>query len=598
MKSIIAALCVVALLVNAFAYYFSGEIEWIENSNRKVKINNLVVRVPEKYIHDAAVFDHSVFVQLYWHNKSTDEWVRYTLVINGQWSEAIPGISDSKDGYGEVHTTLHTVRNVNSQFSLTLEKNDSEPATVFGSVEIDHEEFIDLKTRDVVKNINNASVSVTGIPSLPDLPIPSGGLTYSGSMISFPDPTADSTETLEEAIFGRGQTLRVGDGGELNYTQGNESWQQEVYHWKVEEGVMQSGYKCLRVNITATFFDNFMPFNQQIWVSNEASYPVKSTLWTNMSWSNEWEEGYTYSKTAKTMHTNGFYRGDANPPWGLCVSKYHYRSAHPLAERTHWKDNLMPADGDISTSSFEVKSEDAFNYAKEHSEGLKEFFSTYNHDGRVIIEYAEYSVYKDDTDKLDPQQLAGNYTWNFSVVYCPTKEERDAAHDHYEETGERPYWQYQIAVTKEVERRLVGYVNTTTISYEMLSNKSWGGDYTLDELNDLSVTLASSEKVLRNFPEVMENLHTDPNTGKLVFGENDRYGYAVTGIESNDMVLTMIERITGLTTPSSVRSWYIQQGTIWEDGETVSAGVDVDTGRMLYLLKASGIPLGPLLENL
>ena len=51
------------------------------------------------------------------------------------------------------------------------------------------------------------------------------------------------------------------------------------------------------------------------------------------------------------------------------------------------------------------------------------------------------------------------------------------------------------------------------------------------------------------------------------------------------------QTITGLTVPTAKYAWGIQKGTVFEGGDTFSAGVDIETGRLVYVMEISGTEL-------
>ena len=50
----------------------------------------------------------------------------------------------------------------------------------------------------------------------------------------------------------------------------------------------------------------------------------------------------------------------------------------------------------------------------------------------------------------------------------------------------------------------------------------------------------------------------------------------------------IIQLITGITMPHSKYAWHFQKASVYETGDTFIVGVDVETGRLIYVTKVSG----------
>jgi hypothetical protein len=55
--------------------------------------------------------------------------------------------------------------------------------------------------------------------------------------------------------------------------------------------------------------------------------------------------------------------------------------------------------------------------------------------------------------------------------------------------------------------------------------------------------------------------------------------------------LTMVETLTGMTFPSIDYAWTVQTQTVYEQGHTFGAAVDVETGQLAYVMEISGTAL-------
>jgi hypothetical protein len=582
-------------------FAFTETVKWVEEDegdDGKI-IEGLKVKVPDYKLHDIAPYDYEVFLQLYWKNKSSGEFYRYTISISGQWIRMVKNVVTVTDGFGTDHRVVQFLDDIQTHFTITIEESGSEPLSANGEVDSDMADFYDLNyKKSVIKQPINISLAISNLPSLPDLPIGSDGLSYDATFVGFPDPNDEVDPTLGEEIFGDGETLEVGDLGVVDASFGESDWEQMLYNWTVEDGVWQSGYETLRINITSKFFD-WRPFNEQIWISSDVSFPVKEYIYSNTSFETQNESYYMVMITDKTLQDNGFQSGDGDIPWGTCNGNEHFTNSHGLADLSSWKSDFVPESNDIDDSSFSFDVRDAVDYAVDNSQGLQDWLDEWNHGGRVMVNNARYNVTKTTADTLDVQNRAGRYSWNLTFLYTPTQQERQEVYDVYEETGiyEQPYWRYRVTVVNDVNKSLADYTEDMYITFQVASNRS-RGRYTTNDFGAGMVSLASSEDVMRSYPELDSLLELDRATDEIEWEDGDSYSLAFLEMGSDTSLTGLLDTITGFSLPETTLSWAMQQGTVWEDGRTVSATVDAEDGRMVYYMIAEGTPLQALFAGM
>jgi hypothetical protein len=64
--------------------------------------------------------------------------------------------------------------------------------------------------------------------------------------------------------------------------------------------------------------------------------------------------------------------------------------------------------------------------------------------------------------------------------------------------------------------------------------------------------------------------------------------------EDQNPGLTLIEQLTGISTPTADNAFGFQNDNIWESGKTFSAAVDANTGQMLYVTSVEGSQLATI----
>ena len=212
------------------------------------------VTMPENKIREIVQYDMIMRVELYFENKTSGEWTYWALDVSGQQLIKITQTITMIDGYGADHDCLQTERDVSAQFTVYLDDSDGEQVTSDGEFDAQREEYVDLLEEITVKIDTNANISVDELPST-NIP-----LSFRGFSRSYFDPRAPDEETLEEGIYGEGQTITVGDTGEWVDETG---WTELTYEWKAERAKVIAGYEPILINISTDFGneDFSVPFN-------------------------------------------------------------------------------------------------------------------------------------------------------------------------------------------------------------------------------------------------------------------------------------------------------------------------------------------------
>jgi hypothetical protein len=537
------------------------------------------VTMPEMKIRDAVHYDHFIKIELYWENKTSGEWTYWALDVSGQELIKIPRTASMVDGYGENHNTLLLRRELSAQFTVFLDDSDGESVSSDGEYDIQRDEYKDLLEEKMVRIDTNANLSVEELPSVS---IP---LAFSGFMRSYFDPHLPLVETLEDGIYGEGQTISVGDTGDwVDET----SWTDVTYDWEAEKSKKIAGYDVILINVSTDFGDEdfSLPFKEMIWIANEVSAPVKQFIRTNTSWDGEEEAGYILLENTFELRDGGFTPGTSDIPWGECTG-YHWLDEHPNAETESWSGNFMPKSGDnFEESSFYWKPEEVIDWlkTKNPSEELDVFLSQ-NPD--AIVTSAEYNASVQDND---PFGQGCESWWNLTFGI-----EREQGQPWGVENRYRilVYNNTEYLYTDPLTRKPV---YETEIRIDADFGKV-GGSAPLnpDDLQSQTVTMASSEQIFKTDSIVARNFYTNALGGEqdLQWGDGDGVEYSLsTSSGEQGGGMDLIATLTGIQTQTwSKYAWNVVQDELFSGGTLTSASLDAETGRLISILEIEGTAL-------
>jgi hypothetical protein len=429
------------------------------------------------------------------------------------------------------------------------------------------------------------------VDELPSTNIP---LSFRGFTRSYFDPHIPVVETMEDGIYGNGQTIKLGDSGQWKDTSADNEWLHRTYDWVAERGEIIADYETVLVNITTDFGEDdwSLPFMNMVWIANEVSHPVKQFIRTNTSWDGEEEAGFILLENTFKLRQNGFTEGTGAIPWGDCQG-HHWLTEHPMADTEPWSGNYMPisssSDSEWEDSSFHWKPEEVIDWIEtEHeSEGLEQFLS----DNRnVIIRNAEYNASLTGTD---PEGIEGEFWWNLTF-------------GHEREEGQS--WgaknSYRVLVYNETEFDRMDYSNPLepvpiyNIQISILEDYGTVGGSAQLSPNDIetrTVTMASSEKIFKTDEKVMENFYPFEDIGitTLDWEDGDGAGYSL-GTSSGEQGagMDLIETLTGIQTQTWGKyTWSVAKEDLMEGGTMASCSLDAETGRLISFLEIEGTAL-------
>jgi hypothetical protein len=552
-----------------------GDIEWSDIKE---------VTMPENKIREVMHYDHIIRIELYWENKTSGEWTYWALDVSGQELIKIPGTKTMIDGYSEDHSTMYLRRELSAQFTVFMDDSEGESVTADGEYDVQRDEYMDLGEEIMVRIDTNANISVDELPST-NIP-----LSFRGFTRSYFDPHLPAVETLEDAIYGEGQTIKLGDTGDWV---DDTSWNEVTYDWVAERGEIIAGYDTVLINVSTDYGsdDWSLPFMELVWISNEVSYPVKQFIRTNTSWDGEEEAGFILLENTFELRNNGFTEGSSAIP-NNCQG-FHWLDEHPLADTESWSGNFMPlssrSDSDWEESSFHWKPEEVIDWIEEkHESDDLALFLSENPDS--IVTNAQYNASLTGTDPLD---IEGEFWWNLTF-----------GHEGEEGQGWGAENRYRVLVYNETiyegmdRTDPLNPVPIYNIDISFLEDYGkQGGSSPLNPSDILSqtVTMASSEKIFKTDDKVMENFYPYENLGvtELDWEDGDGAEYSLgTSSGEQGFGMDLIATLTGIQTQTWGKyTWSLAQEDLMEGGTLSSCSLDAETGRLISYMEIEGTAL-------
>jgi hypothetical protein len=549
------------------------------------------VTVPEMNIDDQALYDYTLFAQLYSENYTSGEWERYTFTGEGDFLQYVAELTASEDGFGTSRKAVRFGYETRASFRVKIEGSERDTVVIPGSLDIERSEFKNLFDKHALKALNSGSIAVENLgTAFGNVP---ANVEYDADLKSYPTPSLDPIETLDESIYGNGRTLRLTSRGSY---EGDPFYEEDlrVYNWTVDGAYKVQDHDTLKVNVTSDLW-NFIFFERNFYISADSPFPLKGTTRTNTSAYWETGEFYLIIETSREIkETEGSLRRGENPiPWGDNSGHKEYDEAHPAAEFD--RIDYGPADGtDVDRSSFNGWTQSqAIDFAKQSSPELTDFLDEFESKGVVLIEDSVYNISTED-------RLGNNKTqwWNLTFSYVFTFQELI---DYYEENEEWPEWRYRILVARSVYEDRQGTVVSRFISRDEGDQRHgrtiarWDAGIMKDNLNLNSriLTMTHGEKILKIDSQVRENAYENG-----IIKENVLFYYGIVGVnENNNPGLTLVEQLTGISTPTADNAIGFQQNNVWETGSTFSAAVDANTGQLLYVTSVEGNQLAAIFSG-
>ena len=427
-----------------------------------------------------------------------------------------------------------------------------------------------------------------GDVSIDRLPRVNKALTYSGEVEYYTDPNRKMPISLDDQIFGHGQTVNLRDNGTVvdkqyyslyNFTLNT------YYNWSADRAAIYKGFKTLHINVTSHTAD-LMDYNEQTWISSDVPFPVKKFQRTNQSYFDPNGTMWYAIEVTNTLQDKGFTSGSTPIPWGSCQGD-HWADSNAGGEYKGYR--YIPVSGNgYSASSFDFKTEDADNFARANSPGLQSFLTQYDQPGNGVTMVS--AIYNASRNPLDVNGKAGSYRWNLTYGHFLTDDEWQQAQETHDYN-----FSYNVVVLKNVTKDMSKPLQNQYVETTIIEN-DWGkvrntAQLPRDALPTDGLTLAASEDIMMKQPMVKSNI-ADKN-GEISWGNfATTYSLQLTGVsDQTSPGMQLVELLTGITMPTANYAWIVQKGTVYQTGSTFTAAVDVENGRMVYAMTVQGSAL-------
>jgi len=576
MKYPVLAVALVVIMVNASAYsYWTAKdagAGWTQHGSGGVSdivpIANITVKVPPKRAGDVLQYDYSFFAELYYHNLTSGNWSRTTLMANGQRLDSYPGVSSKRDGYNQPHQVYqsHTTLRLSAVIGFTEYSpgQDSQPLIIAGRVDGDRDKYSTLRGDIPIESYASGTLKVDEIKGFPGV-----GMTnfeFDVTSTSWPDPNVAPEVPLDEQIYGSGASIEQGMNG--TYSEHQASWGNisQVYNWSVEGSDSVRGYNCSRLNISSDFF-GFIFFRKVIWLSSDVPLPVRIVYNSTTSWAEPTEVGHIIINSTQTLQKGGYIRGgaviDVQPG-----AKESFVKRHPLADIRGW--TMGPEDGSLAGTSFDYGLQEALDHAVTASPALDAWLEVHP---KAMVGEAYYSQ-NSTSQGINVEQ----YIWNITLADDPGDWE-DAEAWYYTNA-------FTLNMTKRVERRPVLGDRVTYAVDSETGPRRGAPPLRRADLSKQLVTMASSEDIWAQVPEVAARAYK--GLSQKVDFKDATYSLSIGGVSPSGFGMDLLDTLTGVSVPTSNISWAMQVGNVWEGTSTYMVALDAETGRMVFISDITG----------
>ena len=575
MKSAALAIVIALLMANVIMYPYwtaqQDDDDWNpdngDNGEDIIPIDAISVTIPPLRSGDILLYDYEFLAEIYDMNKTSGNWSIIKLEANGQLLEQMNGPLSQKDGYLVSHESWQLHTELSLTVKITIEEykpgEDSDPLIINGRIQVDRDRFATLKGDTAILTSVEGLLAVDEVSGLE---IPISNVEFEVKNMGYPDPHVEVDRSLEEQLYGDGNTLTEGDNGTYGeiFGEGNYTYTQ-WYNWSIDSSDRVRGYDCARLNISLDFF-GWTTLDKLIWLSSDVPRPVRIVYTSYTGWDEENETGHILLSTSQTLTKDGYTKGGAEIPINRQAKETFVERAL-TGDFRDWE--YGPQDGSISSSSFDLGLMEAVSVALEESTGLHEWIRTHP---SPFISGAEYSANQTDLRTME-------YTWNITFGDEPGDWETR------EDWG--PTNAYYINVTKRVRTRIIGDDEVET--FIDTEHGAWWGwtDMRKEDISDQLLTLASSEDIWASVKLVADEAYTG-FVDEVDFTEAN-YAYSIGGLDiAGGFGMDLLDTLAGISIPSAEVSYIMQLGSVWEGAATTVVAVDAETGRMVYITQVEG----------
>lgn len=539
------------------------------------------VEMPERRFGDDYRYDFNLFAEIYWENYTSGNYSRYTMTGNGQWDEGTYGPMKAESGFADEHDVAMFRKTLDGSFIISLDSSDTGKVSVGGTFSADNREYLEFEERKSIKSTNHGEIEVDKLPRA-TVPIP---IHYVADLRYYPDPREERMKTLDEEIY-EDQNISEGDTGSFLFA-GSSDYSGGYYNWTAEDVENVAGFSSLRLNITTKYF-NFLDFKKIVWISNDSPFPTKEFTRTNSSFEDEDGIFWMILELERTL-VRGPRRGTTSIPWKDSGAAQ-FPSLHPEGEYLQWdripKGGYMfegMGDDDAVNEELPVhmSPEFALDFAVANSEGFSDFLKA---NPGAYVTKAVYNATLQDTDI---QKNAGSHYWNLTLQdWIEFNWDDDYEED---EKGKRkwPEHRYALRVAKNITKNynpLNPYSATVEVDKDYGQRRGWAA-FKRSEMDERGLTLSGAVDILRSDKDAESQFFDISGELKM---KDLQISIGEGGTSENLPGAEIIQLITGVTMPHAKFVWHFQQETVFQSGNTFMTGMDVETGRLVYVMEVSG----------
>jgi hypothetical protein len=188
-------------------------------------------------------------------------------------------------------------------------------------------------------------------------------------------------------------------------------------------------------------------------------------------------------------------------------------------------------------------------------------------------------------DKPDLQEKAGTYYWNLTFARKMTEADMNRTTRDYNRS-------YNVLVEHIIKKVGFQYAESTALKEDNGIGRE-SAPLSRQDLMNKSLTLSACETIFKLDSETRGKAF-DSRTDKIDF-KDTTFAIVMGGITPTGPMVSMVGMLTGVTVPTTRYTYLLQKSTVYERGETFSTAVDVETGRLIYVVEVKGTPLLGLL---
>ncbi len=531
-RMITAALLAVIIIIGSIGAYWN----WKEKENDgEYTPDPIIVDVPGPKIGDRSVYRVEGSLHTEANGNGGEEFkINFEFLQGSLTTIEIRDFTQVEDGFGISQRALET----RTDHNLKIEGEAIVPT--WGRMEI---------TKDSVVDIIDRSFSVDANTTIASRVITDMYIKYKDNILGvtsdlesnddarlFPNLESISSQEGLESIY-RYRSLEKGDSDFMDIGSIR-------FRWEVDKQQKIAGEQALRIAVTISDDDReeanldndrfyLEDIHMNTWVSNAYPMPVKNEISVSGIYNGSDSSRQVNLVYRITLMEKHFNRGDKN----IEYESYASSDSNPQEERDDWFREVMPSHGSEQQSSIpdDFTAGDAYDKAYSDSSDFKDFMD------QEDSPYLVLALYNESDEENDPR-------WNLTFAV------KDSDEGYHLDV-------YRHRIENE------GVTDLSDVQFGL------SADYDQDELEQLPITFAGFEQILKNDSQVNEEIFPD---NQLNFDE-------VTLRLQTNLVYPGIDLTKMFVQFDSSRYAYAVN-----KGDRFTAAVDAETGQFLFIVSHEG----------